>query len=277
MRIKITYFTGSGNTELVTSKIAEGFAAYHEVETIAVNKIINDVDIGFNDSDVLGLGYPVYDYKPPNVIFDLIDKLKINNKPKPTFLFSTYTSKPLDCNSHLIELLRKKNYYVITQNNFQSPGASAFLYGNTNLKVVKDCMRFENNIDSKIKKFTLDILNLLEKFKDSTFHIAPDFNRFNKIHQRLSKVLYGTLFYMNLKVNDNCSLCGKCTKTCIDSNLQIEDGNLKIKSKNHCSKCLRCVVNCQKKAINFTSSGRKSDYNKSEIISCYKKSTKVLV
>jgi len=264
MRIQLIYFTGTGNTKFITELISEQFKT-NDIELIPIESLSEDINI-IDPNAVLGLGYPVYDLMPPRNVMKALDEIK-TVKNQHAFVFSTYTSYPLDSNYHAAQILQSKGYNVISMTDFKAPGASSFLYSNPDNFIVKGKTIFEKGLKAHITEFVSDIT---VKSLLPSQPVTIKFNRFNKIHQSFSNKFFGFLFYKNLRVNDNCNQCGLCIKSCPEGNLSVDD-TLKISKPNECLKCLRCVQICPQKAINFTSAKRRGDYTTRQIEMAYDK------
>lgn len=267
MHVKIVYFSGTGNTKFLSEKLLQKFKEKEvsNVELVPVEDALNDIG-SFECKDIiLGIGYPVYDLMPPNIIIEFVNKL---NKTKPrnmAFVFSTYTTNPHDSNYYIIERLQEKGFHVATQENFKAPGASSYFYSNPNYPIVKGKTVFRTGINRQIDNFIINILN-----SNYRADIPIQYHRLHKLYQTFSKMTFGILFYRNLKKNNNCINCGQCAKACPTSNLLMQEGKLIIKNSNGCMRCLRCIQICNKKAINFTSSKRRGSYTREITESAYK-------
>ncbi|MDC7125858.1 MAG: EFR1 family ferrodoxin [Spirochaetales bacterium] len=267
MKIKLIIFSGTGNTRFIAHKMKENFEKLdNKCEIVELDSLIKRENLNFEEDDILGFGYPVYDMKPPIILLDFIENNFLIKKTINAFVFSTYTSYPLDCNAHIIKLLNKININVIHEGNFKCPGASAYLYSNPENRFVKNSTVFEKNIDIKILKFVKKTLRQDNK------PIKAKFNILNKVHQMFTKFLYRMLFYKNLKINNSCISCGLCVKKCPVGNIIKIENKIKINDPNGCLKCLRCIQSCPTKSINFTSSSRTGDYTNDNIIYQYKNS-----
>ncbi len=266
MQVKIVYFSATGNTEFLSEKIIQKFREKEvdDIELIPVEDALNDTGSFECGKYVLGIGYPVYDFMPPDTIIDFLNKLAKISSQNIAFVFSTYSSNPLDSNYYIIDKLQEKGFHVSTQDNFKAPGASAYIYSNPNYPIVKGRSVFCKGINQQIDNFVISILN-----SNNQPNIPIHYNHHHKLYQTLSKMTLGNLFYRNLKKNNNCINCGQCAKTCPTSNLITKDGKLIIKKSNDCLRCLRCVLVCSKKAINFTSWGRTGNYTRETIENAY--------
>lgn len=272
MKIKIVYFSGTGNTRFVLERVKDIFPEKMsgDIELIPVANAIKNPGTLNDDDFTLGLSFPVYDYKPPEIIMDFMKSMEKKENPIPTFVISTYTSDALDCNSHAIDMLLRKNYYVIEECSIKAPGASVFLYGNPENRLVKDHITFAGNFDSQIDDFTSHLMSGLSRFSEKPYTLPYRFHKFNRPLQIISKLTFGNIFYRNLKINKDCSGCGKCVKVCPEENLKLVNDSLQIIKKNGCHRCLGCVQACSKAAINFTSSKRRGFYTKETIVNCFK-------
>jgi ferredoxin len=267
MHVKIIYFSGTGNTKFLSEKLLQKFKEkeVNDIELIPVEDALNDIRSSECEDFVLGIGYPVYDLMPPNIILEFVNKLNNTNSTNMAFVFSTYTTDPLDSNYYIIEKLQKIGFHVAAQENFKAPGASSYFYANPKYPIVKGKTIFDTGINRKIDNFVINILN-----SNTQANIPIQYHRLHKLYQTISKMTFGNLFYRNLKINDNCISCGQCAKSCPTSNLLMQEGKLIIKNSNGCMRCLRCVQICNKKAINFTSSKRRGSYTRELTESAYK-------
>lgn len=262
MNVKIVYFSGTGNTRFLSEKIVQKFEekGIGDIELVPVEDVLKDIRNVERGDTILGIGYPVYDCMPPNIIMEFVNKLNNSKSRNIAFVFSAYTTNPLDSNYYIIEKLQEKGYHVATQENFQAPGASSYFYSNPSHPIVKSKTVFSKGINQQIDRFVINILD-----SDNRAAIPIQYHRLHKLYQTFSNVTFGNMFYRNLKKSDDCVNCGLCARSCPASNLIMQEGKLMIKSSNGCMRCLRCVQICNKEAINFTSSKRRGSYT-SEII-----------
>ena len=76
MKIVIFYFSGTGNTELVTRQLAEALEGKgNNVELFRIeNTETADMCKKMADCDLTGIGYPIYGGGTPAIISDFIMK-----------------------------------------------------------------------------------------------------------------------------------------------------------------------------------------------------------
>lgn len=278
MKMVLYYFSGTGNTRFIVEKFLEkavqtgqrlaGSAGPgSETLLVPVEQALQD-GVVIEPDTIFGIGFPVYDLMPPDIVLSFTRLLPEARPGQSAFVFSTYTSFPLDANRYVIELLQQKGYRVVAEQSFKAPGAVAYVYANPELPVVRGEAVFGKGTDRTIEAFILQILRGVRT-------TAPDIrirpHPLRKFHQAFSRLVMGTLFYRNLCVSAECTGCGLCVKNCPSANLSLENGLLRVLDANGCLRCMRCVVRCPVRAINFTSARRRGDYTRSTIEMLYNK------
>ena len=262
MNILLFYFSGTGNTELVSEYISETLVfSGHTVKMVPVETALND-DVLLNEAsetDLLGIGYPVYDLKEPAIISRLIDSLPFPSRAIPVFLFSTMAFIQGDCNIRVARKLGKKNYRFIAGHGFRCPSNGVYTYETSDHSRYRN-VRFETNIHNSIKFFGKEILAALKNANKSIYPGTGIRNPLYHIVRYFSERLYGDKYYKNLVVSDECSGCGICVNSCPDQNLYLTDTGAAVKNADGCLRCLRCISNCPQTAISFTSSKIKARY-----------------
>lgn len=283
MKMVLYYFSGTGNTRFIAEKFLEkavqagqrlAGSAGSGTGTEPVETVLLPVDQAPRDGIVIepdtifGIGFPVYDLMPPEIVCSFVQALPDARPGQVAFVFSTYTSFPLDANRYVIELLQQKGYRVVAEQNFKAPGAVAYVYANPELPVIRGEAVFEKGVDRAIESFLTQVLAGVGDGAP-TIRIRP--HPLRKFHQAVSRLVMGNLFYRNLRVTAECTGCGLCAKNCPSSNLTLEGGTLRVLQSNGCLRCMRCVGLCPVRAINFTSSRRRGDYTRSTIEMLYNK------
>ena len=263
MNIVMLYFSGTGNTRLISRQIEEnlvlGGCCVHLIEAEDVLSGKMDLLRILSEADLLGIGYPVYDLHEPEIITDLIERMPAGHSPSPVFQYSTMGLIKGDCHAIVSRRLRKKNYYEIAGRSFICPSNGVFMYedpGHPRNKTV----RFEKGIDKAVGYFCDTVLHSYRRFINSPFSITGMRNPVWEIARFFSERLYGDKYYRNLAVTDRCSGCGVCVNSCPRNILHISEGKVSINKSDGCMRCLRCVSLCPGGAITFTSAGLKKQY-----------------
>ncbi len=266
MKMRIVYFSGTGNTLLVAQSMAKAFQRMKGFEVILspVEEFMSPYGETSIAEDVLGIGYPIYDLEAPPVIKKFIHGLKKLESPMPCFIFSTYTSMRLDCDNHTARLLESSNYQSILQVGFKAPAAAFALYGNFPGLIASRIQRFEKGILKKIDVFCQDFYRAYASFTATPFRPNYRLSPLHKLAKNLSNLTLGNIFYKNLRISEACLACAACARSCPEGNIEIIDGRARVKIENGCLRCLRCVQLCPQKAINFTSAPRRADYSRAE-------------
>lgn len=118
MKVKIIYFSGTGNTQLISEKIKHYIKSQNKtIELIKAEHYIKNYLAEFPPDNVslLGIGFPVYDLLAPKIINDIIETLPKRKTPLPVFLFSTESFIKGDCLNIVARALRNKGYLTILQ------------------------------------------------------------------------------------------------------------------------------------------------------------------
>lgn len=275
MDIKIIYFSGTGNTQLITHKIVESFKSRNKgVDIYKVEEVINNkLSLDNIDGDTfLGIGFPVYDLMAPKIIYDFVNKMPTAKTPVPVFIYSTMAFIKGDCHSLISQALKQKGYYTINEKGFLCPSNGIFVYENPDHNRYK-FVRFEDSIPVKIDKFVSKTLDMYSIFNRKTFSVKLFINPVYKIFRFFSGKLFGEKYYKNLSILSSCTNCRKCLVTCPQDNIIFTNGRVEVKESNCTLRCLRCVCSCKQNAITFTSSDFKKRYTQSSRDYLYSKVT----
>lgn len=237
------YFSGTGNTKLVTSLIAEEFAhlgwktSIYNVENINSKDELPDME----SFDLIGMGAQVIGFTTPRRMNQFIRILPDSKKSGRVFIYRTCggVAKNNYAASHsIIHMLRKKKYNFFYERLFSI--GSNWMY------------KFDDEIMQqlyvatarKIKLMCTELIEGKERFYETSACTRLKYN----FIACLSKLLF-PFMGKNMKVSKSCTKCECCIKNCPEKNINILKG--KIHFASNCSACLRCIYDCPKQAINF--------------------------
>jgi NAD-dependent dihydropyrimidine dehydrogenase PreA subunit len=271
MKVKILYFSGTGNTQLITKKIKQNMTGQNRsIELIKADQFIRNYEseVSLTSISLLGIGFPVYDLLAPKLIMDIVKVLPDRVIPLPVFLYSTQSFIKGDCLNIVARALKEKGYFTILKKGFDCPSNGLCFYEDPNHPRYKH-VRFEKNIEEKIQKFSFEIIIKHERFKTRSFHQAGPVFLFFDILRYFSRRLYGDKYYKNLKISASCSICKLCEKICPQDNFIFENNKMQIKASNGCMRCLKCVSLCPEGAVSFSSSEKKGKYNRVMMMKLY--------
>lgn len=240
--VVIYYFSGTGNTEIVTNMVKEGLSNYqYNVTVIRIEDVLkNNLKIDLEKYDLVGIGCQVIGFGTPNIVRDFI-RLLPKVKYKKVFIFRTAGGvAPINYNASkpIIRKLSRKGYEVFHERLFSigSNWVNKFddeiikqLYAATAKKVAIMCREVVKD-KKQILKTSIGLKVLMEGVMFIIPRIIP-------------------LVGKDLRVSETCAHCGLCIKNCPAGN--IYEKNRKIKFRLSCNSCMRCVYSCPKAAINF--------------------------
>lgn len=247
MQFLIIYFSGTGNTELISREIKNRLEATgNSVETVSIDDLNTMSKLDFNDK-IIGFGYPVYKFTYPDIfnnVLPIIKKKAHNNK---YFQFSTYTRFAADALYDFSQQLDSNNFNLFAQAEFKCPSCGISARLPVDDYEYQSVMFFEDDINKKLDCFTTEILNNI----DGNIIIKQQTSPLSNLKKKIVENIEITK-YPKLKINsDRCITCGLCARNCPDSNLINKKHNIEVVDDKGCLHCLRCMNHCPQNAITF--------------------------
>jgi ferredoxin len=248
LRSIIFYFSQSGNTKKYAEKIQEGLTLKpHQCELVRFKKLSTDIELvrkfDFSKYDLIGFGIPVYYFKPPFHILEILKALP-SLENKKGFLFCTSGGNP-GSTLHKMKLITdKKNLKIIDANDT--------FVGLDKHQLYRD---FDFTLPSSVGHPTKEDLENAKKFgtqllKKALNHDSPEKQDFWTKDSNFAKI---TSFeglnkqFPKFKLNrDKCIKCGKCSEICPVDAIILDPYPKWIKM---CDRCYLCEMWCPEKAI----------------------------
>lgn len=242
-KVLIATFSQTGSTKKIADQLAKGLnASEFEVTHFKISKNHSpDPD----EYDIIGIGTPVYFFRPPFIVQDFIRKIK-NLKNKSSFVFITYGTHLGNCGNWIRRKLKKKGSTDLGY--FKSFGADYWLGyikrgvmfspDSPTEKEFSSATEFGKNIAERYANKNPDV----EPFDPTT----PFIYQFERMLVARPSVKY--MYSKTFKADSNCDLCGICIAKCPVHNIT-ETKNGKLKWGSECLLCGTCELSCPKDAI----------------------------
>lgn len=263
MKALIIYFSGTGNTQMITDEIVSWLRQQGwDAEAISVEKL-NDKSRDFNFNlrtmDLLGFGFPVYKFSYPeimNKIFPFLSNLKPSRKP--FFVFSTFcrfASTALHRMAKAIERTETaeidKSHALIAMRAFKCPSNGISSLKPADSEAYQEVMYFEPDISNSLEKFVMEILNGTEEFISSGIVISHSGSRIDRFREKMVEKIERARYPLLEVDPEKCIGCGLCAKRCPEDNLFMQNKIAVPRDTTGCLHCLRCLHVCPKNAITF--------------------------
>ncbi len=242
-KVEIYYFSGTGNSLAVARDIARRLNG----KLIPVMSVM-DQDLIGKEADVIGMVFPIYDFKPPKLLADFIGKLA-DIGSKYLFAVSTYGVTPL-------KAMKKADADVAAQGGKLSAGFNVQMphngigYGDISVDKQKEMFR---NWDIKLdvvadyvdarKEGCLETTNVMTGFilSGMLFKALPS------IASLLWHVMRHGWASMGFIADEKCSGCGTCVRVCPMQNISMAEQ--RPCWSDHCVSCFACIQWCPREAI----------------------------
>jgi ferredoxin len=243
LNILIATFSQTGTTLKVAERITEALHSFGH-KTI-FHKIGDNPLPDINDFDVIGIGTPVYIFRPPFIVSDFVNNLP-DLQGKKFFTFVQFGTIPGDCGNRLRKALLKKHgmdmgyhltrgadYFIgyIRRETLFSPSSP----DETDLQCAHD---FGKILGQRLERN----LPVMDKY-DPQVNLIYASERFST-NRLFTKYMYSRFF----RTNKNCNACGICVKKCPVGNISL-NGSKRPSWQNKCILCGTCELLCPEEAI----------------------------
>jgi ferredoxin/flavodoxin len=251
MRIRIFYFSGTGNTwwvanELKTQLISIG----HDTEILSIEskpmQSMEQIAEIVNKCDIIGLAYPIYGSACPDIMKRFVRTLPEQKKEK--FAFSLCTQMTISGNGgiYIKDILDDRGYTLKWATHFIMP---------CNVDIpplmilnVPSRVRINKILEAATNKASTFIGKIIANEQWIEGQTVID-----DIYTSVARGMFSIEFprYKKLLFCDEkrCTQCGLCSELCpVSSIVKTPKG---VKFTDNCMFCLRCYSYCPAKAINM--------------------------
>ena len=236
----IFYYSGCGNSKFIAKSIAESL----NDKLVFIPEAQREGKFEYNlaEKETLGFVYPIYSWRPPHLVEEFVNKLKINGKP-------SYVWTAVTCGDNVgeTEKIFRKELETIGLNLdaafcFKMPNTYVNMVG---MSVDKPEIANEKiaNAKEKLPK-VIDIIKQHAKYSDMIKGGLPRFKS-NVIGSGFYKWASDKPFFST----DACISCGMCAKVCPMQNITLENG--RPVWHGNCNTCDACYHYCPKNAIQY--------------------------
>lgn len=209
-----------------------------------------------SSADVIGIVFPVYFGKAPNIVKDFVRRLAVKNDVY-IFALATYGGSSGKALKELKELLGSRGIELSAGFDIHMPQNAFYKsWENKNKLYIKSRRR----VDSIAKK----IENRKKGVHHSDYLLRPivflvygyfekksieDLEKRSRVQSPSGLTVEELLPLIdrNYEIDENCDGCGICAKICPVNNIEIKEG--RPEWQNHCENCLACYNQCPKEAI----------------------------
>ena len=236
----IFYYSGCGNSRFIAKSIAE--ALDEQLVFIPEAQRENRIEYNLAEGERVGFVYPIYSWRPPHLVDEFIEKLKINGTPS-----YVWTAVTCGDNVGLTEKIFREKLKTIGLN---LNAAFCFIMPNTYVNMMGMSVDKPEIANEKIAKAKAKLPKVIEMITDKMAFsdmIKGAFPRFksNVIGKSFYKWASDEPFFST----DECIACGMCAKVCPLQNITLENG--RPQWHGNCNTCDACYHHCPKHAIQY--------------------------
>ena len=231
------YFSGTGNSQYIARRFSELMQS--ECHSIEENL---DFESLISNESTIAVCYPIYGSCVPEIMRDFIKLRKSCFTGKKLIIFCTQLLFSGDGARVFTELLTDINTNIIYAEHFNMPNniSNLFIFPMASQKKIK---KYIKKADYKLEIICRNIRSGIIKKRG--------FSVFSKylglIAQRFYFRKFETKAKKDVRINNDCNLCSRCTSICPTDNLELISN--RIIQKEKCTLCYRCVNICPQKAI----------------------------
>ncbi|MBP5395842.1 MAG: EFR1 family ferrodoxin [Bacteroidales bacterium] len=249
----IYYFSGCGNSRFIAESIAQ--ALNEPLVFIPEAEREGNLTLQLAQGERLGFVFPIYSWRPPQLVMDFVKKLKADCGSAPDYIWMAATCG--DNGGYADRVFAKQ-----LKEALGLPLHAAFCFEMPNTYINMSFMGVDKPAVAQ-RKIGQAKAKLPEVIRDITGRKAVWQMR-RGIFPCIKTYGIGRSFYKwvtdePFHSTDACISCGRCVQACPLQNITLEEG--RPRWQGHCTNCDACFHHCPKNAIQFgTASVGKGQY-----------------
>lgn len=242
MKVLLVNFSGTGHTTICGEFIKKAFIELGHTCEQHVLKAGQDINVNYNDYDLIGFGYPIHAFNVPQYFNNYIKSLP-NVEHKKYFIYKV-SGEPFHLNDassyHVYKKLKKKGFELYAEKHFLMPYNIIFRYKD---EIAKQMYLY---MEPLTKAFVLGMLNNEpERIK---YHFDKKVVSFLLRIEWVAPKLNSPFVHIKKK---KCINCHKCINECPTGAMFInKKDRIRIKASK-CAMCMRCTMYCPTDAITY--------------------------
>lgn len=240
----MAYFSQGGTTKKVADKIAHGLQSRQFL--VDFHNIAVDPPVSIAGYDMIGIGSPVYIFRPPFNVLDFIKGLPVLNG-LPYFVFLLYGTEAGTAGNIIRKTLSRKGGREIGYKKYK--GRDFFLGylqrgylfspNNPSEDELKEAEEFGKDLSNRISGG-----DYVEPGMDKMPPVVYSLERLITTRSQV-KQIYSRFFKVDKK---NCTSCEICAQNCPKNNIRFDENDLPTWGRD-CVACFYCQMNCPLDAV----------------------------
>ncbi|MBI4856629.1 MAG: 4Fe-4S binding protein [Acetobacterium woodii] len=242
----IYYFSGTGNTWWVATRIAEMLqeskiqVSCYSIETLMIEDVLTHV----SEADHIILGFPVYGSTAPRPMMDFIHTFPLSNGQQTISIFATQAMASGDTAWTIGQRFEQKAYTVQQTRHFR-------MMNNLHLPQFKFYPpKNDQRLDRLLAKTLPRVAGFVREIVAEKKHLTgnnPLGHFLGGLQRRHIDTVIAKASHEFRISRKRCILCGKCQRICPTGNIMQRQNDLFF--SDGCALCLRCYSQCPTAAI----------------------------